>query len=86
MPILKTKKLNFNIIYKSVQVGKILENDFKNYQTVKMDLVKNILKNNKLTFYQLPLELMGKTFIWKKKSFKNTLNNVKNKFYMTFDI
>ena len=44
MPILKTKKLNFNIIYKSGQVGKIFENDFKNYQTVKMDLVKKYSK------------------------------------------
>ena len=31
-----------------------------------------------MIFYQLPLELIGRTYILKKKSFKNTLNNVKN--------
>ena len=41
-------------------------------------MLPNILKKKKLIFYQLPLELIGKTFILKKKSFKNTLNNVKN--------
>ena len=70
--------MNFGIIDKSIRGEKIPENDLENYQTVKMDSVKKYPKKNKLIFCQLSLELIGKTFTLEKKSFENTLNNVKN--------
>ena len=45
-----------------------------------MNRVKKHPKKEQTNFYQLPLELVGNTSILKKKSFKNTLNNVKNNF------
>ena len=67
MPILKTKKLNFNIIYKSVQVGKILENDLKNYQTVKMDLVKKYSKKQQTNFLSAAFRTDGKDLYLEKE-------------------
>ena len=42
--------MNFGIIYKSVRGENVPENDFKNYQTVKMDRVKKYSKKEQTNF------------------------------------
>ena len=64
----KNKKIvNFDIIQKSIRGEKIPENNFKNYQTVKMNRVRKYPKQEETNFLSVAFRTNGKDLYFEKE-------------------
>ena len=59
--------MNFDIIYKSIRGERIPENDFKNYQTIKMDRVKKYPKKEQTNFLSAAFRADRKDLYFEKE-------------------